>query len=65
MCAISSTARTNAASFAFDGVADPLTLRTYWSAAARDLVLGGGRLEVVECLDVPAHAFEPTCTPTA
>ena len=32
--AISSTARTNAASFAFDGCVEPLTLRTYWSAAA-------------------------------
>jgi hypothetical protein len=30
----SSTARWNAASFAFDGLAAPLILRTYWSAAA-------------------------------
>ena len=46
MCAISSTARMNAASFAFDGVADPLTLRTYWSAAARtsSSVAGGSKL---------------------
>src|SRR5512144_68663 len=35
MCAISSTACMNTASFAFDGLVDPLTLRTYWSAAAR------------------------------
>ncbi len=34
MCAISCTARLNAASFAFDGLFIPLTLRTYWSAAA-------------------------------
>src|SRR5581483_6393655 len=33
--AIPSTARSNAASFAFDGLFIPLTLRTYWSAAAR------------------------------
>ena len=30
----SSTARANAASFAFDGFVEPLILRTYWSAAA-------------------------------
>ena len=34
MWAISSTARMNTASFAFDGFVEPLTLRTYWSAAA-------------------------------
>ena len=35
MWAISSTARANTSSFAFDGFVAPLTLRTYWSAAAR------------------------------
>jgi len=30
----SATARSNAASLALDGWVDPLTLRTYWSAAA-------------------------------
>src|SRR5438270_127607 len=30
-----STARANASSFARDGFENPLTLRTYWSAAAR------------------------------
>ena len=35
-----------AASFAFDGFCDPLTLRTYWSAAARtsSSVAGGSKL---------------------
>ena len=44
--AISSTARANAASFAFDGFCEPLTLRTYWSAAARtsSSVAGGSKL---------------------
>jgi hypothetical protein len=44
--AISSTARTNAASFAFDGCVEPLTLRTYWSAAAwiSSSVAGGSKL---------------------
>jgi hypothetical protein len=34
MCAISRTARSNTASFAFDGFVEPLILRTYCSAAA-------------------------------
>ena len=33
--ATSSTARSNTASFAFDGLVAPLILRTYWSAASR------------------------------
>ena len=53
--ATSSTARAKAISFAFDGFADPLTLRTYCSAAALTSSSGRRRLEVVECLDVPAH----------
>ena len=46
MAATSSTARSNTASFAFDGFCDPLTLRTYWSAAARtsSSVAGGSKL---------------------
>jgi hypothetical protein len=32
---MSSTALSNTASFAFDGLVEPLTFRTYWSAAAR------------------------------
>ena len=46
MCAISSTARWNTASFAFDGFVEPLTLRTYWSAAAwtSSPVAGGSKL---------------------
>lgn len=45
-CAMSSTARPNASSFAFDGFVEPLTLRTYWSAAARisSSVAGGSKL---------------------
>ena len=55
MWAISWTARSNAASLAFDGFVDPLTLRTYCSAAAwisSSVAVGSscGRL------DVPAHA---------
>jgi hypothetical protein len=36
----------NTASFAFDGFVDPLTFRTYWSAAAwiYSLVAGGSKL---------------------
>ena len=60
MCAISSTARMNTASFAFDGFVEPLTLRTYWSAAAWISSLGRRRIEVVERPDVPAHVPEPT-----
>ncbi len=52
---ISSTAARNAASLAFDGLVKPLTLRTNWSAAGLDLVLGHRRLEVEERLDVSAH----------
>jgi hypothetical protein len=52
--AISSTARSNAASLTCDGLVNPLISRTYCSAAA-DLVLGGGRIEGVERHDVPAH----------
>ena len=33
MLVIPSTARMNTALFAFDGFVEPLTLRTYWSAA--------------------------------
>ena len=41
-----STARANAASFAFDGLAAPLSLRTYCVAAARisSSVAGGSKL---------------------
>ena len=44
--ATSSIARPKAASFAFDGFCDPLTLRTYWSAAAwiSSSVAGGSKL---------------------
>ena len=44
--ATSATARANAASFAFDGFVVPLTLRTYWSAAAltSSRVAGGSKL---------------------
>jgi len=34
-CVTSSTARSKAISLAFDGFAEPETLRTYWSAAPR------------------------------
>ena len=46
MAATSATARANTASFAFEGFADPLTLRTYWSAAALTSsgVAGGSKL---------------------
>jgi hypothetical protein len=46
MWAISSTARMKTASFAFEGFVDPLTLRTYWSAAAwtSSRVAGGSKL---------------------
>ena len=42
----SSTARANAASFAFEGLAAPLSLRTYWSAASwiSSAVAGGSKL---------------------
>ena len=41
-----STARSNASSFAREGFVIPLTLRTYWSAAARisSSVVGGSKL---------------------
>ena len=43
MSAISSTAAMNAASFAFEGLANPLIFRTNWSEAARtSLSLTGG-----------------------
>jgi hypothetical protein len=46
MCAISTTARSNASAFAFDGLVDPLTLRTNWSAAActSSFVAAGSKL---------------------
>ena len=42
----SSTARAKAASFAFDGLVDPLILRTYCSAASwtSSAVAGGSKL---------------------
>ena len=57
IAAISSTARSNAASFAFDGFCDPLTLRTYCSAAARtsSSLTGGSKLwSVLMFLHMPA-----------
>ncbi len=46
IAATSSTARSKAGSLAFDGFCEPLTLRTYWSAAARtsSSVAGGSKL---------------------
>src|SRR5581483_8554737 len=46
MCAISCTARSKAASFAFDGLFMPLTLRTYCSAAecTSSELAGGSKL---------------------
>jgi hypothetical protein len=46
LAAISSTARPKAASFTLEGFWEPLTLRTYWSAAARtsSSVAGGSKL---------------------
>ena len=40
------TARANASSLALDGLVNPLTLRTYWSAAscASSWVAGGSKL---------------------
>src|SRR5205823_3964221 len=47
--ATSSTARSNASSFAREGFVNPLILRTYWSAAARtsSSVAGGSKLKSV------------------
>src|SRR5262249_8460837 len=44
--AIAWTARSNAASFALEGLVEPLTFRTYWSAAAwiSSSVTGGSKL---------------------
>ena len=44
--ATSSTARSKASAFAREGFVEPLTLRTYWSAAARtsSSVAGGSKL---------------------
>ena len=56
--ATSSTARSKASALACDGFVEPLTLRTYWSAARADLVLRRGRLEVMECSDVATHAVK-------
>ena len=46
MCATAAIARSNAASFAFDGFCIPLTLRTYWTAAAwtSSSLVGGSKL---------------------
>ena len=60
MCAISCTARSNASWFAFDGFVVPAILRTYCSAAAWTSSERGGGLEVVEGVDVPAHAPDDT-----
>src|SRR5260221_10582642 len=47
--ATSSTARSNASSFAFDGLVKPLSLRTNWTAEARisSSVAGGSKLNNV------------------
>jgi len=50
--ATSSTARSNASAFAWDGFCIPLTLRTYWTAAASisSCVVGGSKLWRVRML---------------
>ena len=52
----SSTARSNASPFACDGLLKPLILRTYWRAALRNSSSVRRRLEVVERVNVSAHA---------
>ena len=49
MCAISSTARENAGSLAFDGLLNPVIFRTNWREAARTLsgVTGRSKLKSV------------------
>ena len=51
----SSTARSNAASFAFDGFVRTADLAHVLQRGRAHLLLGRGRLVVVERLDVPAH----------
>ena len=60
MCAISCTARSKASWLALDGLVVPAILRTYCSAAALISSLRRRGLEVVEGVDVPAHAFHGT-----
>ncbi len=55
MRAPSSTARSNASRFAFEGLLKPESLRTNCSEAARISSSLAGGLEVVERLDVAAH----------
>ncbi len=55
-CATSSTARSNAASFACDGFVVAAHLADVLERCAADLLVGRGRLEVVERVDVSAHA---------
>ena len=59
--ATSSTARANAASLAFEGARDPLTLRTYCSDAARisSGVVGGSKLDSVRMFRHEDESFAP------
>src|SRR4029077_8602611 len=58
ICAISSTARLKASSFAFEGLVKPLSLRTNWSDDARisSFVAGGLKLcSVLMARHMPDH----------
>lgn len=64
--ATSATARANASSFARDGLVDPLTFRTYCSAAActSSSVAGGSKLWSVLMLRHMVHPLASIANPT-
>jgi hypothetical protein len=53
---MASIAALNTASFACEGFVNPLTFRTYWTAAHRDFFVCDDWLEVEEGSDVTAQA---------
>ena len=53
--ATSSTARAKASLFAWDGLVEPLILRTYWQRRALDLLRARRGSDVVQALDASAH----------